>query len=143
MSAGARTSVLLSTPQILVLDDDAGVRRSAQLLLRGRGFEVRSFARAEPLLDDAKSREADCLVTDYLLDQLDGIEVFVRLRETGWTGAGLLVTAFGTADLVLRASAAGFSDVLDKPLKAHTFLLAVSRAVAQARSGGGGRGGGG
>ena len=114
-------------PRLLLVEDDAGVRRSLQLLLRARGFDVRAYATAGALLADPLAQDACCVVADYRLEETDGIEVLSRLRAEGWSGPAVLITAFPSADLSERALAHGFSRVLEKPFREH----ALGDAVAQ------------
>lgn len=109
-------------PRILLLEDDAGVRRSLHLLLRAHGFDVRSYASPEPLLADLSVGEAQFLVSDYQLDQSTGIEVLRALRAAGWMRRAILVTAFPSAGLRDAALAAGYDAVLEKPLDANVLL---------------------
>lgn len=114
-------------PLIVLLEDDNGIRRSLQLLLQGRGFDVRAFSSAEPLLADPDFAETDCLVADYRLAASNGIDVLQSLRAGGWTKPAVLITAFGSADLASRAIAAGFSEIFEKPLKDHMLIAALER----------------
>jgi FixJ family two-component response regulator len=109
------------------VEDDAGVRRSLQLLFRARGFEVRAYAAGAALIADPTTRNACCLVADYRLEETDGIEVLSRLREDGWSGPAVLITAFPSADLTERALAHGFSQVLEKPFREHALGDVVAR----------------
>lgn len=114
---------------VVLLEDDAGVRRSLQLLLRGRGFDVRAYATPESLLADHQAGNADCLLVDYRLTAMDGIAVLNTLRSRGWTGPAILMSAFGTEELSEKARSAGFSDFLDKPFKDHALVAAIQRTA--------------
>jgi FixJ family two-component response regulator len=109
-------------PRVLLLEDDAGVRRSLHLLLRAHGFDVRSHASAEPLLADPSLGQAEFLVSDYQLDQTTGIEVLRALRLAGWMQRAILITAFPSAALNDAAKAAGYDAVLEKPVEAHVLI---------------------
>lgn len=119
-------------PRLLLVEDDAGVRRSLQLLLRARGFDVRAYSAGAALLADPLADSAGCFVADYSMDDLDGLEVLSRLRSRGWTGPAVLITAFPTADLRERALASGFDEVLEKPFREHALGDTVVR-LTQAR----------
>lgn len=108
-------------PRLLLVEDDAGVRRSLQLLLRARGFDVRAYSAGAALLADPLADGAGCFVADYSMDDLDGLEVLSRLRSRGWSGPAVLITAFATADLKQRALATGFDEVLEKPFREHVL----------------------
>ncbi len=116
--------------RLLLVEDDPGVRRSLQLLLRGRGFEVRAYASGLALLADPTALDAACLVADFRMPEIDGLSILGRLRERGWQGRALLITAFPSEHLVEQALAAGYSQVIEKPLVEAGLVEAVERAVA-------------
>lgn len=117
-------------PRILLVDDDPGVRRSLQLLLRGRGFDVRAYAMGSALLADGDVHEAACFISDYRMEDIDGLAVLGRLRADGWNGPAVLITAFPSPDLIERAKAAGYASVVDKPFREHALADIVGRLVA-------------
>jgi len=114
-------------PQVLLVEDDHAVRRSLQLLLRGRDLDVRAYASGATLLDDPRALSASCLVTDYRMPGLSGFDVLRGLRDLGWMGQALLITGFHAPDFVARAHQAGFTDVIEKPLVAGVLIEAVER----------------
>jgi len=122
-----QTSPIIGRSHVLVLEDDHGVRRSLQLLLRGRGFAVKAYASAPALLSDAAVLHAVCLVTDYRLADTDGIAVFQELQARGWRMPAVLMTAFGSDEVAARARDAGFAHVFEKPLKDLALVAALER----------------
>jgi CheY-like chemotaxis protein len=112
---------------ILLVDDDDAVRRSLQLLLHWRGYDVRSFAAAGTIIADTRLEDADVLIADYRLPDGDGFGVLRALRRNGWRGKAIMITAH--ADDVCRdaATAAGFDAVLAKPLRQHELVAALER----------------
>ncbi len=106
-----------------------------QLLLQGRGFQVRSFESPEALIADVKANNPACLVTDYRMSGCNGVEVLDRLRADGWNGRAILVTAFGSAELLQKAMAHGFDAVIDKPCKDSVLVNAIRDATMD-RAGG-------
>jgi len=115
--------------RILLVEDEPAVRRSLQLLLQADGFDVRAYATGKTLLADPTAQDAACLVADYRMEECDGLDTLRRLRETGWTGPAVLITAFPSADLTAKAVQAGFDAVLEKPLRQHVLVRAVERLV--------------
>lgn len=122
-----------AAPRILIVEDDPGVRRSLQLLLRGRDFDVKAHSTADAALADAGAFDPDCLVVDYQLGGDNGIALINALRMSGCVAPAILISAFGSADLAERARDAGFAHVFDKPLRAHRLLAAVSSLVGEKR----------
>ncbi len=125
-SASSRTG---ERPTILLVEDDAGVRRSLQLLLQAKGYSVRSFASGTALLADPNANKAACLVADFRLPEMDGLTIQSRLRANGWTGAAILITAFNNPELTARATREGFSEVIEKPLLENYLSRAITRLL--------------
>ena len=60
---------------IYVVDDDYDVRTSLRFLLETEGFDVRTFRSGVALLGSSTRNRADCLVVDYKMAELDGLEL--------------------------------------------------------------------
>ncbi|MEY4414121.1 MAG: hypothetical protein RIQ53_1414 [Pseudomonadota bacterium] len=65
--------------QVLVVEDDPGLRRTIELLLEAPGVEVRSVARVDQALQAVRLRVPDCIVTDLNLPDASGFELLERL----------------------------------------------------------------
>ncbi len=65
---------------IFVIEDDDGVRNSTCTLLEALGYTARPFASAEALLADADGPMPDCLVLDYNLPGMSGMDLIELLR---------------------------------------------------------------
>lgn len=117
---------------IMLVEDDPAVRRSIQLLLQARGFDIRAYADGTRLVADESNAAAICCIADYLPgtpDAPDGIAVLARLRARRWEGPAILITAFPDFGLKRRAMDAGFSAVYEKPLRPRIFVDAVVRLI--------------
>lgn len=114
-------------PFVLIVEDDPAVRRSLLLLLQGRGFAAKAWSAADPALAEAARAAPDCLIVDYRLDGSDGIAMLASLRAKGWEGPAILISAYGSAELGGRARDAGFALLLEKPLREHALVDAVTR----------------
>jgi len=119
-----------TSPHLLLIEDDAAIRRGLQLLLQGQGFEVHSFANAAAALADRASFSASHVVIDYAMPHCDGIEALGALRDAGWRGVAVLITAFFSSALRGEAMAAGFAEVLPKPFRDDILLDALSPSRA-------------
>ena len=119
-------------PRVLLVEDDTAVRRSLQLLLQARGYEVRAYASGTALLADRTATDAACLVADYCMQDCDGVETLAQLRRQGWNGPAILITAFASSGRAQTALGAGFDMILDKPLRQHALGAAVDRLIAAA-----------
>ncbi len=111
--------------QITLVEDDEGVRRSLQLMLHGRGYNVRSYATAGAAIEDPESTRADFLISDYRLPDGNGMDLLESLKDRGWRGRSLLITAFPSQALSGEALSAGYQTVLIKPLVHRQVMQAL------------------
>ena len=115
---------------ILLVDDDAAVRNALKFSLEMEGFSVRLYATPEALLAEDHLPDGGCLVIDYRMPEIDGLELVERLRSRGVTLPILLISGRVPRSLRSRASGLGISDVLEKPL---SDLAGSIRRVLDAR----------
>jgi len=118
-------------PCVILVEDDASLRRSTQLLLQGRGFDVWAYAAAEKVLLDDQIEQTACLLADYRLDGWNGIGLLVALRRTGWQGPAILATGFSTPKLRRRAKASGFAAYLEKPIPDTVLVRTIALLTRQ------------
>ncbi|MEM9739720.1 MAG: response regulator [Pseudomonadota bacterium] len=118
-----------SRNRIVVIEDSEPVRKSLELLLRTRGYDVETFEDGEDLLKGKDIPDADCFLIDFRLPNLDGIQVLEGLRDGGYAGPAILITASASAELKTRAKAAGFLTVIEKPPHSLSFINEIARAV--------------
>jgi two-component system response regulator FixJ len=101
---------------ILLVDDDAAVRNALKFSLEVEGFSVRLYPTPEALLAEDDLPNDGCLVIDYRMPEIDGLELVERLRNRGVKLPILLISGRVTRSLRERASGLGIREVLEKPL---------------------------
>jgi FixJ family two-component response regulator len=100
---------------LLILDDDSAVRASLKFYLEIEGFEVRTYSSAHELLNEDSLPASSCLVADYHMPTMNGLEVVAQLRDRHILNPAILVTSHPNENLRNRADAAGIS-IVEKPL---------------------------
>ena len=116
--------------RILLVEDDAAVRRSLQLLLAGAGYEVRSYASSRGLADDPEALRADCLVADLVIPEGDGLMLLEELHAGGWSGKAILISGYLTRERAAQAREIGFDALFEKPLLESSLTACVERLLA-------------
>ena len=117
-------------PTIIVLDDDAAVRQSIKFSLELEGFTVRTYADAGELLNEMTLPPFGCLVIDYNLPALDGLEVLRQLRNRQVRLPAIMITSYPSAMVRERAAAAGAS-IVEKPMFNHALSDNIRAALEQ------------
>ena len=124
-------SAAASRPTVLVVEDDAAVRRVLASTLPAHGFQVLEAATASAALRDAAQYVPDLVLLDLGLPYLDGIEVTRRLRE--WTAMPIIVlTARGQEAAKVDALDAGADDYVTKPFGFPELLARLRVALRHA-----------
>lgn len=118
-------------PRILLVEDDAAVRRSLQLLLHVQGYDVRAYGSGEGLAADPEALRAACLIADLVMPVHDGVEMLRELRAAGWTGPAILISGHLEGPLQQRAKDGGFDLVLGKPIRDTELTRAVARLMGK------------
>lgn len=118
-------------PCILLVEDDTALRRALQLLLHGRGYEVRGYATGARALAASARVAPVCLVTDHCLTDMTSDELLSRLRAAGCGCPAILITADAAADRGDDVRWSPFQAVHRKPLAEHRLLASVDRAVGR------------
>jgi FixJ family two-component response regulator len=103
-------------PVVYVVDDDTDVLGSLRFLLETDGFQVRTFRSGEALLNAMTIDDsADCLVIDYKMPSMSGIDLAGILRNRDIEAPIILITGYPDETIPTKAAAAGIRHVLLKP----------------------------
>jgi FixJ family two-component response regulator len=116
-------------PLVCAVDDDYALGESLDGLLRSAGFAVRTFGSAEDFFRWSTSHEADCIILDFAMPGMNGLEVRRALVERGLAVPVIFATAVGQEDVWRQLTSCGAFAVFSKPLDANALLDAVQRAV--------------
>jgi two-component system, LuxR family, response regulator FixJ len=128
------TGILPKKSMIYVVDDDYDVRTSLQFLLETEGFEVRTFRNGAALLGSATRNRADCLVVDYKMAELDGLELSIRLRRLEVSTPIILITGYPDERITAKARSIGVRQVILKPYLEDNLIEGVRQAIESANT---------
>jgi len=115
--------------RIVLVEDDPDVRHSLTMLLRARGFTVDVYRSGIELLSNRHLPDADCMLIDYKMPRLDGLELIKRLRQAGSTIPALLITGFFSNTLNTRALEAGFNGIVEKPSIGDSLISEIAEIL--------------
>jgi len=125
------TLVAPPTPgaKILVVDDEPAIVDAVATALRYEGFEVEEASNGRDALSSVMTFEPDLVVLDWMLPDIDGLEVGKRLRERGFKTAILFLTAKGGVDSKVEALRAGGDDYVTKPFSLAELVARVEAVL--------------
>ncbi|UFH47993.1 response regulator [Pseudomonas sp. KNUC1026] len=115
---------------ILVIDDEAQIRKFLRISLAAQGYRVLEAATAQAGLAEAALGQPDLIVLDLGLPDRDGQQVLSELRE--WSRVPVLVLSVrASEEQKVRALDAGANDYVTKPFGIQEFLARVRRLLRQ------------
>ncbi len=114
--------------KVLVIDDEAGVRRTVSLILEDAGYDVSAASDGREGLSKALDDGADIVLCDVRMPHVDGLEFVERYRGEGGRGLVIMMTAYGSMELAIDAMKRGAYDYLPKPFDGDQVLLTIRKA---------------
>lgn len=120
-------------PRVIVVDDEAAIRRVLRAYLERDGFEVEEAADGTQTLDATRRRRPDALLLDIGLPDLDGLEVMRRARQTYPDLPVLLVTARAEEVDLLVGLGAGADDYVSKPFSPREVVARLRAVLRRSR----------
>jgi two-component system, LuxR family, response regulator FixJ len=116
-------------PTVFLVDDDQGALDSLRFLVQSDGLRVESFSSARAFLERFDPEAAGCVVIDYRMPDMNGLDLQDELRNRGAILPVIVVTAHGDVASCARAFRAGAVDYLEKPLKGQLLLERLHAAI--------------
>jgi FixJ family two-component response regulator len=117
-------------PLVAVVDDDESVRMALASLLRSVGFAVLLFSSAEELLHGQNLLSIGCLILDWRMPGIDGLQLQSDLTANGWRIPIIFLTAHCSEEGRAQALSGGAIAFLRKPVDADVLLDAVQSGFA-------------
>ena len=118
--------------RILVVDDESMIVDAVSTALRYEGYEVETAATGREALDAIAEREPHLVVLDWMLPDIEGIEVGRRLREQGFKTAILFLTAKDATEDKVEALRSGGDDYVTKPFNLAEIVARVQAILRRA-----------
>jgi DNA-binding NtrC family response regulator len=118
--------------KVLVIDDDPVVAKSFDRVLSSeKGYIVITASNGPEALEKLRSERFDMVYTDIKMPGMDGLEVAERVKaKQPWTPV-VIITGYGTVANEVRASAAGVSSFLHKPLSPEMIEGSAAKALSE------------
>jgi PAS domain S-box-containing protein len=121
------------TPIVFIVDDDASVRESLELLIRCEGWQPEIFASAQKFLDHPRVLIPNCLVLDVSLPDRNGLDLQERIAGERPGMPIIFIAGHGDVPMAVQAMKAGAVEFLTKPFNDDVLLTAIRTALERSR----------
>ncbi len=118
-------------PTVFVVDDDQDARDSVCALVRSMRVKAESFSSAEAFLNAYDQSRSGCLVTDFRMLGMSGIDLLVRLKQAGHRLPVIIISGYVNVSSAVRAMKKGATNVLTKPYEQQDLWDTISTALHQ------------
>ena len=114
---------------ILIVDDEAGIRQSLKGVLEDEGYKAALADSAESCLDILDKRPFDVVLLDIWLPGMDGLDCLQRIKQSDNAPEVIMISGHGTIETAVRATKLGAFDFIEKPLSLEKTLILVKNAA--------------
>jgi two-component system nitrogen regulation response regulator NtrX len=119
--------------RILVIDDEAEIRRSVRMILEYEGYEVTEASSGPEGLAIAEREAPDLVFLDIKMPGMDGLDALQRIKASNDSLPVVIISGHGTVTTAVEATKAGAFDFIEKPLASERVLLTIRNALDQTR----------
>src|ERR1700761_9557195 len=126
-------SALGAGASILVIDDEAGIRESLEVLLTLEGYGVRTAIDGEQGLRILEVENFDLILLDLALPGQTGLELLPQIKDRQPETPVIMITAYGTVDNVVEAIRTGAENFIQKPWDNEKLMADIRSAIARHR----------
>jgi FixJ family two-component response regulator len=114
---------------ISVIDDDESFRTALVGLLHSLGYGAQGFASAVEFIDGGGEGSCDCVITDFKMPRMNGLELIQLLTARGSRVPVIMVTGCSEPELEAKAAAVGAVCLLMKPFEADALIGHLERVL--------------
>jgi DNA-binding NtrC family response regulator len=118
------------TPQrIMLVDNEEGLCRMMEAVLRDQGYRVKSFTRPVQAVAEFSAGDYDLIISDIKMPEMDGLEVLQHVRNRDPEVPVIMITAYATVEMSIQALRRGAYDMLTKPFEPDELVYRVKNAL--------------
>jgi two-component system nitrogen regulation response regulator NtrX len=119
--------------RILVVDDEAEIRRSVRMILEYEGYDVQEASSGPEGLAIIEREAPDLVFLDIKMSGMDGLDALQRIRQSNESLPVVIISGHGTVSTAVEATKLGAFDFIEKPLASERVLVTIRNALDQTR----------
>jgi DNA-binding NtrC family response regulator len=113
----------------LVVDDEESVCEAVKAILEPEGFAVTTTTSSTHALNLVRENAYDLIVSDLKMPELDGMQLYEKVRELGNTSMFILITAYSSMGTAVDAVKKGMYEFLEKPFTPEELRLSIRQRL--------------
>ncbi len=121
----------MTQPFVYLVDDDEGIRESLQALLKFANLQTKVYASGRELLADLESMKHGCLVVDFKMPEMSGLQLIREIRARGIQEPFLLISGCASISMAVEAMKLGAINIIEKPFDPSEFLETVQATLVE------------
>lgn len=119
-----------SPSNIYLVEDDRAVRDSLVWMLRHVDARINTYGHPSEIMGLQPALVPSCLIVDFHLPQIDGLQLLQKLRDNGWELPFVVISGRGDIPAVVNAMRLGAIDFLEKPISEQQLCPLIGKAIA-------------
>src|SRR4026209_1252248 len=119
--------------RILVIDDEAEIRRSVRMILEYEGYDVIEASSGPEGMTLVERESPDLVFLDIKMPGMDGLDALQRTEAAKVSLPFVIISGHGTVRTAVEATKAGAFDFIEKPLASERVLVTIRNALDQTR----------
>ena len=120
-----------SDVMVYIVDDDAAIRHSLEMLMQSVGHKAVSYASARAFLDSFDPSIPGCLLLDVRMPEMSGLDLQQVLNHDKIKIPVIIITGHGDLPMAVRAMKEGAVDFIEKPFHDQHLLDSITKALAK------------
>src|SRR5919106_586370 len=132
-TVAAEPAAAVDSARILVVDDERSMREMLAILLKREGHDVAVAENGRGAIELLNQRPFDLVVSDARMPDLDGLEVLRHARSINPSVIAIMVTAYGSPDLLRGVAQLGVNDYVEKPFNTEVLRFRIRKELDRKR----------
>ena len=128
------TAAVPEPPTVVVIDDDASIRKALDNLLRSVGLDVELFKSPQEFLQSDRPDRPGCIVLDVRFPGRSGLDMQREISAANTSLPIIFITGYGDVPTTVQAMKAGAVEFLTKPFGDDVLLNAIRQAIERSRA---------
>lgn len=116
-----------------LIEDDEWIRNSMCLFFESEGCSLLAFETAEEGMDALAGQTCDIIISDYRLPGMNGLEFFRKVQKSHPHIIKILITAYGTNEVISKAKNIGVDDFIEKPFTPEMIETSLLHLIEEQR----------